>query len=1018
MPRSLLCACLLLALPAGVACAREAGEQADPKNADLKARTFLTLDTGGHTAPVFQAVFTPDGKELISVSLDKTIRFWDVETGRSLRVLRPPIGPGHQGELNTVALSPDGKLLAVAGFGFLQKDKHPSPIYLIDRESGVLSKVLPGHSRVVLALAFSADGKRLASGGEDRRILIWDVAGARVVKSLEGHGGPITSLAFSPDGKKLVSAGSPPHVGRVTPERVAWLWSVETGKVLTRLEGVHDRVVRRVAWSPDGRRIATGSQADPGDNAVALWDARGKFLKRIPYVPNRRMGCTSLAFTPDSKNLVVSLRDGFYISAGVYSLSGGEPRLFIRLGNYLKGEIPAGAAVVSPDGSRVAIINDRHHRIALYNRADGKYLRTLGGTGRQPVLVSWVRTGKPAQRLIAWRTQLVGQNYKAWEPMGEGLFTRAFRLDALAFAPAPRGKDERYVRARFGEGPLILWGAGGREVLLRRGEKEVARLQPRFGDSWTTAPAVSFLNAKQAVIANLSGMWLFGTGPKDRGKLLRQFSGPNGAVLSVAPSPDQGRYLLASAEDQVIRVWDPRRPRPLLSLFVAGGEWIAWTEEGYYAATPVAETFMGWTVNDGQDRLASFYPAERFRKQLYRPDVIRLVLEKGSVAAAVKAADLALRAKNLPVPRGARSPEQLLPPGVRLAITDRSQLEELRRITVRVTARQRCPEQPIKSLRLLVDGRSLPDLQARIEFEDGKEKAEHVQPWAVELPPGKHRLSVLAFARDDTPSFSNELLVWTPLPKEERPRLHHLAVGVSKYDDKNLKLDYAAKDARDLAEAFTRAVEQGALYRGINSKRLLNEKASCQAVLAAIKAVRRQAQPNDLFVLSFAGHGHREEGEFYLLTHEANFENAKEKALSGKALRKRLEDFPCPVLMLLDACHSGQFPARRPGTDEAARTLSAVDVRVAVMCAALGHEDALEDKGNGLFTSAVIRALKHDSAAFYDKLTGELNVYHLQAFVYQEVARASEAKGKQQTPYLKMPLAQPAFIITQFQTQR
>src|SRR5947209_2245501 len=84
-------------------------------------KPFLVLDTGGHSAPIFQAVFSPDGEELITVSLDKTIRFWDVNTGRSLRVLRPPLGPNHQGELNALALSPDGHTLAVAGFGYRDK---------------------------------------------------------------------------------------------------------------------------------------------------------------------------------------------------------------------------------------------------------------------------------------------------------------------------------------------------------------------------------------------------------------------------------------------------------------------------------------------------------------------------------------------------------------------------------------------------------------------------------------------------------------------------------------------------------------------------------------------------------------------------------------------------------------------------------------------------------------------------------------------------------------------------------
>ena len=79
------------------------------------APPILVLDSGGHTSNVWKVLFTPDGKELISVSDDKTIRFWDVASGEPIRVLRPPIGPGREGKLFAAALSPDGRTLAVGG---------------------------------------------------------------------------------------------------------------------------------------------------------------------------------------------------------------------------------------------------------------------------------------------------------------------------------------------------------------------------------------------------------------------------------------------------------------------------------------------------------------------------------------------------------------------------------------------------------------------------------------------------------------------------------------------------------------------------------------------------------------------------------------------------------------------------------------------------------------------------------------------------------------------------------------
>src|SRR6185312_9248811 len=111
-------------------------------------------------------------------------------------------------------------------------------------------------------------------------------------------------------------------------------------------------------------------------------------------------------------------------------------------------------------------------------------------------------------------------------------------------------------------------------------------------------------------------------------------------VWALAPSPDF-RYLLSGSADQVIRVWNPDKQELLLSLFVAGDEWIAWTPQGYYAASLGGENLMGWHVNNGREPMASFYPAARFHNSLYRPDIIRRLLEAGGLQLAHQQADIA-----------------------------------------------------------------------------------------------------------------------------------------------------------------------------------------------------------------------------------------------------------------------------------------------------------------------------------------------------------------------------------------
>lgn len=101
-------------------------------------------------------------------------------------------------------------------------------------------------------------------------------------------------------------------------------------------------------------------------------------------------------------------------------------------------------------------------------------------------------------------------------------------------------------------------------------------------------------------------------------------------IWGLAPSADF-RYLLTAGNDQIVKVWNLATGLPIVSLFVAGDEWVAWTPEGYYAASLAGEALMGWHINQGPTQMAAYYPASQFHKSLYRPDVIRRLLAAGDV---------------------------------------------------------------------------------------------------------------------------------------------------------------------------------------------------------------------------------------------------------------------------------------------------------------------------------------------------------------------------------------------------
>ena len=433
----------------------------------------------GHTAQIQSLAFSPDGKILASTGNDRTIRVWDTETGKQLLVLSD-----RRNLPATLAFSPDNTTIA--------SDGRTGTIQIWDVATGDPLATLTGHTDTVEALAFSPDGKTLASTSEDLSIRLWDIDSEEHLSTLTGHKKPVKVLVFSPDGNTLASAGMGGTVR---------LWDPGTGKQVRALVqfGLTDTnqefpaATRQTAWidtlafSPDGSILASGDH----HRIVRLWRLSDGSLLSTTKVGMRSSRILALAFSMDKPIFMTADWKGT-----IHSWNASTGTLFAAL--TLKGHEDWGRA--------------------LGFAADGTTLMSVG-----------------------WRSQ--GETVQFWDINGNRAFTplvlpRSNVINAYTFSPD--GK--------------ILAGATDKNVIGVWDLQTNSQRATLAGHTWFVDTLVFSSDSTLLASGGRDGaiyVWDVETGHRKK-----TFKGHQISVKALAFSPDGS--TLASTNHRGVRLWDVR----------------------------------------------------------------------------------------------------------------------------------------------------------------------------------------------------------------------------------------------------------------------------------------------------------------------------------------------------------------------------------------------------------------------------------------------------------------------------
>jgi WD40 repeat protein/uncharacterized caspase-like protein len=934
---------------------------------------------------------------------------------------------------NHIAFSPDGKWLAAIS---------ADAVKLCETATGRVTASLSGHRGALTALAFSHDGRALATAGYDNQVVIHDLArpGAPAVAQTFGRAGqPIGSVAFAADGRALVTGGA----------QSVNLWETRSGMAVRTVTLDATAARNRDEWaekmghsslSADGQFFAAPS----GSGAVKVWDVRtGREVRNFALTPKRQL--KQLALNQDGSQLLLGETPPPYGSAASADAQAApsppmlSPMVLGGLGSGGKldkkqleqmhkqaeemqklaesGQIGKVMEMMGGMGLGAMMPQRPSSNVRLFDLKQAGEARVLNNKGATLMDFNLQSALSPDGRLaaVAWSGASVKLNdVAASRELASISLERGFNIQQLAFSPDAKLLAVAAMEMRPGVNLNQMQGDDFSQMYTQNlhlydisNASAPRELRMFTLPGWTSALAFSPNSKTLAVGGEAVKLFDLTTGSETKA-----LNGHALLVNALAFSPD-GKLLFSGGEDGGTKLWDAASGALLATLVTinGGGDWLVVTPDGLFDGTPAAWRQILWRFSANVDDVS---PVEVYFNEFFTPGLLAEFFA-GKRPQAAK--DVSLKDRRQPL--------------VALRAGDDQANSSNRNITVKLEISEPAASDatnPVgaRDVRLFRNGTLVKVWRGDVL----KGQRQTTLEAALPIVAGENRLTAYAFNRDNIKSGDAVLSINGAEALRRKGTAYVLACGVNRYANEQFNLKYAVADATTFGEEIR--AQQNKLQRFERTeivalldaevtranvllalKRLGGDAASLPANAPAALQKLPAAQPEDAVVIYFAGHGIAHGGHFYLIPHDLGYAGARatldESGLQS-ILQRSVSDLDLEsavaaidagqMLFVIDACNSGQAleseEQRRGPMNSKGLAQLAYEKGMSILTAAQSYQAALEaaQLGHGYLTFALVEEGLKKAAADRDARDGQILTREWFDYATERVPQMQEGENQ------------------------